>query len=219
MNWATFYLICFVVGLLFVLLSFFGTATHVHILGKLHLPHFGHHVLMGGARVGGAAAQSRPVAGSQAQGEMSPLNFFTLMAFLTWFGGTGYLLTQYSHLWTVLALAIATAVGLVGGGVVFGFLVKVLLAHEQVLDPVDYNLVGVLGKISSPVRAGGTGEMIFSQAGIRRAAGARSEDGSAVAKGTEVVITRYERGIAYVRPWADWAQESDIRTQSPGTSV
>jgi hypothetical protein len=219
MNWATFYLICFGVGLLFAVLSFLGTATHFQVLGKWHLPHFGHGAHMGGAPVGAARPPGHSPGGSVARGGMSPINFFTLMAFLTWFGGTGYLLTQYSHAWVVVALAGATVAGLGGGSVVFWFLVKVLLAHEHVLDPADYNLVGVLGKISSPVRAGGTGEMIFSQAGIRRTAGARSEDGDAIPKGTEVVITRYERGIAYVRPWEDWTQESEIRTHRLGDAV
>ena len=44
--------------------------------------------------------------------------------------------------------------------------------------------------------------MIYSQEGTRRAAAARSEDGIAIPKGTEVMVTRYEKGIAYVRPWA-----------------
>ena len=50
-----------------------------------------------------------------------------------------------------------------------------------------------------PIRAGGTGELIYSQEGTRRVAGARSEDGAAIPKGAEVVVTRYEKGIAYVR--------------------
>jgi hypothetical protein len=37
--------------------------------------------------------------------------------------------------------------------------------------------------------------------------GARSDDGSAVAKGTEVVVTRYDKGIAYVRLWSEMAGE------------
>ncbi len=41
--------------------------------------------------------------------------------------------------------------------------------------------------------------MIFSQMGSRRSAPARSEDGE-IPKGVEVVVTRYESGIAYVRP-------------------
>jgi membrane protein implicated in regulation of membrane protease activity len=83
----------------------------------------------------------------------------------------------------------------------FYFLAKVLIQKDEDLNPADYDMVGVLGKVSGEIRPTGTGEIIFSQAGSRRAAPARSEDDAAIAKGTEVVVTRYERGIAYVRPW------------------
>jgi hypothetical protein len=65
----------------------------------------------------------------------------------------------------------------------------------------------VLGRLSWPIREGGTGELIYSQAGTRRVCGARAEDNSVILKGTEVVVTRYERGIAYVRPWSEMAGE------------
>ena len=45
----------------------------------------------------------------------------------------------------------------------------------------------------------------------RRVAGARSEDGGAIAKGTEVMVTRYDKGIAYVRPWIDPADELEAK--------
>ena len=48
---------------------------------------------------------------------------------------------------------------------------------------------------------GGTGEMICSQEGARRSAAARSDDGTAIPKDAEVVVTRYDKGIAYVRRW------------------
>ncbi len=60
-----------------------------------------------------------------------------------------------------------------------------------------------------PIREGGTGELIYSQVGTRRVCGARAENGTAILKGTEVVVTRYERGIAYVRPWSEMAGEED----------
>jgi hypothetical protein len=41
----------------------------------------------------------------------------------------------------------------------------------------------------------------------RRVAGARSEAGRAIAKGTEVIVTRYERGIAYVSTWDELKEE------------
>jgi hypothetical protein len=85
---------------------------------------------------------------------------------------------------------------------------KVLLKHEQPLDPADYDLVGVLGRVSSTVFAGGVGEMIYSQNGSRRAASVRSENGQPIARGVEVVVTRYEKGIAYVRPWDELTEVS-----------
>jgi hypothetical protein len=65
--------------------------------------------------------------------------------------------------------------------------------------------------LSIPIRAGGTGELIYSQEGTRRVAGARSEDGTAIPKGVEVMVTRYEKGIAYVQPWVDPADELEQR--------
>jgi hypothetical protein len=68
-------------------------------------------------------------------------------------------------------------------------------------------MVGVLGRVTSSIRAGGTGEIVYSQEGTRRVAGARSEQGAAIPKGAEVLVMRYEKGIAYVQPWQDPAGE------------
>ena len=86
---------------------------------------------------------------------------------------------------------------------------RVLMSEEENLDPADFDMVGVLGKLSMPIREAGTGELIYSQAGTRRTCGARSEDGSAIAKGTEVVVTRYEKGLAYVRLWSEMSGEEE----------
>jgi hypothetical protein len=69
-------------------------------------------------------------------------------------------------------------------------------------------MVGVLGRVNSAIRPSGTGEVIFSQAGARRAVAARSQEGLVIPKGTEVVVTHYERGVAYVRPWEDLAKSN-----------
>ena len=95
----------------------------------------------------------------------------------------------------------------------FWFLFRVLLAHDKDLDPADYYMIGVLGRVSSTVREGGVGEMIFSQEGVRRAAAIRSETGKPIARGTEVVVTQYKGGIAYVRPWEEMS-EMDSAPQS-----
>ena len=41
--------------------------------------------------------------------------------------------------------------------------------------------------------------------------GARAESGTAIPKGVEVVVTRYEKGIAYVRPWDELAGELETK--------
>jgi membrane protein implicated in regulation of membrane protease activity len=180
MNWADIFLACFGVGFGLSVISLF--AGHVHI----HLPHLHFH---GGPHGRGAGW----------------FNIATLAAFLAWFGGTGYVLEHYYSVWVVLALGISIVSGIGAAAVVFWFFAKVLMSRERPLDPADYDMVGVLGRLSLPIRQGGTGELIYSQEGTRRCSGARSEDGSAIPKGAEVIVTRYEKGIAYVRQWDEFA--------------
>jgi len=106
--------------------------------------------------------------------------------------------------------AMAVGFGLIGGMIVFMFLSKVLMKNDSTLYTADYHMEGLLGHVSSGIRGGGTGEIIFSQEGVRRTCGARSEDGAAIVKGTEIVITRYERGIAYVRKWDEVSAEAGV---------
>jgi hypothetical protein len=207
MTWADFYLICFAVGFCF---SFFSFVLGGARAGRLHLPHLhGHvasHLPPASASAGHGAA---PAAGARVNAQanqnsaVSPFNLVSLMAFLAWFGGAGYLLTRYSGLWVGFGLLISVFFGLIGGGIVFLFLSRVLISADENMDPADYEMVGVLGHLSSPIRERGTGEMVYTQMGTRRVCGARSENGSAISKGTEVVVTRYEKGIAYVRLWSE----------------
>jgi hypothetical protein len=205
MNWATFYLICFLVGFALSVISLLSGMIHFPGHLHVHLPHVGGHGGGGVHAAGGHAATSGTgkvsVRGGSA--EISPFNFVTLMAFLAWFGGTGYLLTEYSRLWFALGLLIATFSGLGGAAIVFGFISRVLLAHETILDEADYEMTGVLGTTSVSIRVGGTGEIVYSQGGTRHTCAARSEDGAAIAKGSEVVVERFEKGVAYVRRWED----------------
>lgn len=130
------------------------------------------------------------------------------MAFLAWFGGVGYLLSSRSRLGSLLVLAVASAAGAAGASLIFGFLTRVLLRRERWLEAADFEMRGMLGKVIVPIRRGGTGEIVYSQAGTRRCAGARSENGEEIPRGSEVVVTRYEKGLAYVRPWEELAGRS-----------
>ena len=198
MTWETFYLICFVLGLSLTLLSFAGVFSH--------LP-FGHyHVNLGHGHGAGHAGHVHG-GGHGGKGGVSPVNGFTLAAFLGWFGGCGYLLERYSSFLTPVVLFAATVAGMVGATILFWFLARVLLPHERELTAEDTAVAGVLGRVSGLIREGGTGEIQFSQNGARRFAVARSEAGVAIPRGVEVVVMRYEQGIAWVRPWDEVSED------------
>lgn len=197
MTWSDVYLVCFLVGLTLSLASVLTGSGHVH-LPHVHVAH-GPHVHAAHGKSG-----------------LAPLNFGTLTAFLAWFGGAGFLLTRYYGIWPWLGLAAAVVAGIAGAAAVFWFVTTVLVSPEENLDPADYEMVGVHGRLTSSIGAGGTGELVYSQQGTRRTTCARSAEGDAIAKGTEVIVMRYERGIAYVRPWDDDVALSNASNQRVG---
>lgn len=196
MTWSDFYLFCFLVGFSLSVLSFLAGAVHIHLPVKWHLPfHLGHH--------GGGLAKGSLHKGGSSGVQISWFNASTIMAFLAWFGGAGYLLVRYSHFLVVAILAIAAIAGLFAGWVIFKFMVKL---NDAPMTSEERRVEGALGTISMPIREEGTGEIIFPVDGVRRCAGARSSDGKAIEKGTEVVIERYEKGIAYVKRWEEFSK-------------
>jgi membrane protein implicated in regulation of membrane protease activity len=194
MTWTDIYLFCFIVGFSLSLLSFLAGAVHIHLPFHLHLPfHSGHHV--------GSAHSSGHAHGG---GHFSWFNALTVMTFLAWFGGIGYLLSTHSRLVAMLALSVAIISGFIAAGLVFKFMARIVKVTDAQMLDWDYRIEGTVGMISSPIRQDGTGEMIFEQRGVRKSVGVRSEDGKALPNGTEVAITRYENGIAYVKKWEEF---------------
>lgn len=189
MTWDDLFLICFLTGFGLSTISFLAGHAHFSVRGHARVAPLRHGRLGSGRSIG-----------------ISPVNFGTVSAFLTWFGGAGYLASKAFGFVVAAALVTALLCGITGASVVFAFLAKVLMAKEEHLDPADFEMTGVLGKVSGTIRSGGTGEILFSQNGVRKAASARSETGAAIPLGDEVVVTRYEDGIAYVRRWDELLQ-------------
>jgi membrane-bound ClpP family serine protease len=186
MNWPAIFLACFIIGFALSALSFvFG-----FVDGHVHFPWEGHvHV------------------GDHAHGhDVGPINFATVTAFIAWFGGAGYLLTAQFRWLTIPAIVAAIPVGLIGATLVFLLMAKVLWSPQENMMSADYDMVGVLGRLTQPIREGGIGEVVYTQGGTRKSCGARSADGAAIEKGSEVVVTAYERGIASVKRWSDLAE-------------
>ena len=171
------YLGAFLIGLGLSVLSFVAGLDHLHVFGHQILAHHHHH---------------------QGPRRAAAINAAAITAFLAWFGGAGVVLHQLTA-WAEGGIAAAAlATGILGGESVNRFL-RALSARERPLEATT--LIGTIGRITSPIRESGTGEIVFVINGTRKVSAARSEEGSAVEKGTEVVIVRMDRGIAYVSTW------------------
>jgi hypothetical protein len=200
MNWETFYLVCFVAGLMLSAVSLLGGMGHFG--GHLHLPHAIHVPHMPHMPHGGMGLKT-----AEAGTTIPWWNAFSITVFLCWFGAAGYLLMRHSGFLAAVVLVLSLVCGLVGGAIVFMFLTRVLLQHEHELMADETEVVGAVGRISSAIRASGTGEMVYEQLGAWRSVPARSEDGSPIEKQEEVFAVRYEKGIAYVRRWEEEREE------------
>lgn len=203
MTWESFYLICFLAGLMLSGLSLLGGMGRIG--GHIHLPHVGHlgHLPQAGHMPHGGAGLGAPSGTGAGTATIPWWNAFSIMIFLCWFGATGYLLTRYGSFVAGAVLVLAGVCGLAGGAIIFLFLARVLLPHECELTADETDVVGAVGRVSAAIRAGGTGEMVYEQLGALRSAPARSEDGEPIQKQEEVFVVRYEKGIAYVRRWED----------------
>jgi membrane protein implicated in regulation of membrane protease activity len=217
MSWPDIYLLCFAVGSLWSIASLLLGGLHLGHSGSAHAghTHLGHGHIGTHGHLGHGHPVAHPHAGDHGQAARSLaddvswigslINPSCAAVFLAWFGGIGYLLTRHSGLGFWIDLGIAVAVGLTGAWFLAAFL-HFLQSREQPLNPTDYEMVGVLGQVSCRIRPGGVGEIIYVRDGARRMAPARSEDGREIGRGEEVVVTRYEKGTAYVRTWEAMTQ-------------
>ncbi len=200
------YLLCFVFGFLWSVAALLLGSFHGH--GHFHGTHLHHH--HGGLHL--------PKSIGKAPGAKLWSEFFNLHSiaiFLAWTGGCGFLASRHSSLGVGVVFIVSLLIGFAGAAILVWFL-RWLQRREHVLDPDDYDMVGVWGRVSSAIRSDGTGEVLFSRKGCRKAAPARSETGEKLGRGMEVVVTRYQNGIAYVRTWDDLAREDGTEQTQEG---
>ncbi len=217
MSWETFYLVCFLAGLMLSFISLLGGmghfGGHVHV-PHVHVPHASHlpHMHSGTAHAAGAGSSGNT--GARGGGQVPWWNTFSIMIFLCWFGAAGFLLTKYGSFVAGVVVLLAAICGVAGGAIIFTFLTRVLMPHERELTADDTDVVGVVGRVSSAIRAGGTGAIVYQQLGATRSAIARTEDGEAIGKDEEVYVIRYEKGIAYVKRWEDLPEANPQRSET-----
>lgn len=155
-------------------------------------------ILLGGIDVGDAADAGGPWFGSVS----------ALLAAVAWFGGVGLIARNAVGLVAPLALVAAFAAGIAGAWIV-GMALRRLSAEGKGLDPARYELPGTLARVSSSIRAGGVGEIIYEQEGSRQVTAARAEHGTAISRGEQVVVLAYRGGVATVAAWDELLRPRD----------
>ena len=200
----TFFVGCFAFGLLFTVVTF--------VLGGLGgtQSHGAAHGLLSGLTTSHASTHAH---GTNAN-PVSPFSLSTLSAFLTWFGGAGYLLTRYSPLAAIVVTLTALVFGVVGAAAFFTAVARYIVPRLTVLNPEDFRVQGAVARVTSTIQPDGIGEIVYTLGGTRHADGARSESGELINRGTQVVILRLEKGIAYVEPWATFANSHQLPMHS-----
>jgi membrane protein implicated in regulation of membrane protease activity len=203
----TFYLVCFLAGLMLSAFTLLGGMGHFG--GHVHLPHAPHVHMPHAVHAAGASNGAGNGNAAQLPATVPWWNAFSIMIFLCWFGAAGYLLTKYGTFVAGVVLVLAIIAGVAGGAIIFLFLTRVLMPHEHELSADETEIVGAVGRISAPIRDGGTGEIVYEQLGARISAPARSDDGATIPKDEEVFVVRYDKGIAYVRRWQELEDDLD----------
>jgi len=173
---------------------------------------------VGGAHVqGGSGHGGHGHAGSGHDLSANIFNIATILAFLTWFGGCAYLFRNGAGFHVVVSLIFGLAAGVAGGYFVLRLLTWIK-SQETYLDARFETLEGAMGKITSPIRDGGVGEIVYELNGVRQVSAARAPIGIAIPRGAEVIVLRRERGIAFVEPWhklepgEEWEQRFALDT-------
>ena len=195
----TIYAVCFLFGLGLSVVSFMAGVDHdFNIFDKLFSHGAGHH----GSHGGKVKVHAKHGAHGQ-KSHVTPFNLAALTAFLAWFGGAGLLLQQTTRLSNPITVGASVGVGVLGATMVNRFMLLLMRREREV---PRLTMSGTIARVVVPIREnGGTGEIVFTHDGTRHVAGARSEDGRGIEKGMEVVVIRYEKGIAYVQTWDELA--------------
>jgi len=181
------YLGCFVFGLL--------VAAASHLLAAFHVQSHFHHPLSHGSVVHGG-----PLHVHQAAPWRTVLAPGPTLAFVSWFGGVGYQARRLIEPAPPASLALAAIGGAAGAAIVWWVMDRIVRPNDRALDPADFRVAGLTARVSSGIRSGGVGEIVYELQGTRWVSAARADRDGPVPRGRMVVIRDSERGVAVVEP-------------------
>ncbi len=194
----TVYLVCFLIGLVFALIS----AVTSGMLGGDHDLSGGHEAGdAGGADATGGDAPAE-VAGATGghMPEFAPLSPVSIFTFITCFGGAGMVFSRIDVTSSPLFhLPLSVITGFAGAAIVFAIFSKIFSATQSSSEARVASLVGLSATVVTPIAEKGMGEIAYVVGGTRYNSPAREETGQAVPAGAAVKIARVVGGTYYVK--------------------
>ena len=169
------YAICLVVGLMFTLVSV--------VAGHFFGGNDGHVAGSGGHAEAGADSSDMP--------GISIFSPTIMASFVTAFGGFGLIFTQFpATARTVISAPLSIFCALLVAGGLYKFLSSVFRHTQSSSESHVARLAGTEASVISPIPENGVGEIAYVVGGTRYTAPARVENGTAIANGKSVKITR-----------------------------
>ncbi len=201
---------CFLLGLLYLLLTAFLGMGHGH--GHA-MTHHGHHLHTGAhqhTHTGGQVDKHHQGTGTSHFSLFAYLNPTSVVLFLLGFGFFGYLLHDTTDFTLPVVLLLAVISGLVIAGLLLALLARLFGASEAATVQDVSDRTGLLGKVSITIQENNIGEILYvSPGGMRKSIPARSVDGQRLERDQEVVVVNYHRGVAEVDTWEHFVNHED----------
>jgi hypothetical protein len=212
---------CFVIGLLFLLITTFLGGDHSagHDAGATSAIGHGGHIAPVGATHDAHITTHAGDSTDQTTHQGAHDSHFSLLSiisplkialFLIGFGFFGYIL----HASTGFALPWIFVLACVGGLTIAAILIIMLnrlfggATGTTVQDVSDRT--GLLGKVNTAIPYRGVGEIIYvSPGGMRKSVPARSIDGRRLEREQEIVVLNYKGGIAEVDTWDHFINQEE----------
>jgi len=129
---------------------------------------------------------------------------------ITVMGGVGLILTP--RMGSYLAFPISLASGLFAGFLLYRLVILPLFRLQHTSTHDKQSLIGSMAKVALTIPQGGFGKIKYAVNGSLVTSPARTEDGSGIAKDTDVVITSIKNNAYYVQERS--AQEVEVVRQN-----
>ena len=201
---------CFLLGLLYLILTAFLGMGHGH--GHT-ITHHGHHLHTGTHQhlhVGGQVDKHHQEIGNSQFSLLAILNPTSVVLFLLGFGFFGYVLHDMTNYTLPVILLLAALSGFVIAGLLLVLLSRLFGDSEAATVQDVSDRTGLLGKVSITIQENNIGEILYvSPGGMRKSIPARSVDGRRLERDQEVVVVNYHRGVAEVDTWDHFVNHED----------